>query len=301
MGKPEEPVRHHHTPEVYLENFTNLCNSIAVMEKNTGKIFFTGPRAVGVENDFYTLDGSEDPYLWEKIYASGMDSELGHLLRKIISRTCVLAQSGTLVVSALEKAQLSVIMIMQLLRGKHVRDFERKIYEDCLPDIREQANNIFGPLSDDQSRALQAYIDKNAEKNFKQVAMEVALDSRQIMKYAKILCGHHFLFYRIHGNREFITSDNPVVFIDSRSKDARPFRNGLTEMSTMICYPITPKILLHVIHPEAFGGALSKHDCHLIDLDMDRDPKFIFNINRIHLSQCYRHAFAQSKNAFRGL
>lgn len=292
IGKKNKPTRQHHVPQVYLKNFCDLRGCIAVMDKHQRRIFSTGVRAVGAENDFYTLEKLEDPYCWEHTYASSIEPLMGKLLSKLISQTNILVQNGAIVISSFEKAQLAVIMVVQLLRGKQSREYEQKLYADYLPEAIEKAKNLFGSLSNEQNKLLEAFA--SDDYYFKRTVMDVTLDSDRIAQYAGILCSRDFLIYRIQGDMEFITSDNPVMFINSITNNACPFANGLINPTTMIYYPISPKLLLCAVHPLAYLGVLSNQDCHLIDLDVCKEIGFISSMNKKQISQCYQHAFARS-------
>lgn len=262
------------------------------MDKRERRIFLTGVRAVGAENDFYTLEKLDDPYCWEHTYASSIEPLMGKILSKLISQTNILVQNGATVLSPSEKAQLAVIMVVQMLRGKQSREYEQKLYTDYLPEAVEKAKTLLGPLSKEQNKLLQAFV--SDDYYFKRVAMDVTLDADRIAQYAGILCCRDFLIYRIQGNMEFITSDNPVMFINSITNDARPFANGLTKLTTMIYYPVSPKLLLCAVHPSAYFGALSDQDCHLVNLDACKEIGFISSINKEQINQCYQHAFSRS-------
>lgn len=67
------------------------------MDKYSQKIFSTGIRAVGAENDFYTLEKMSDPYCWEHIYANGVEPQMGELIPKIISQSNILVRNGTVI------------------------------------------------------------------------------------------------------------------------------------------------------------------------------------------------------------
>lgn len=292
IGGKNKPTRQHHVPKVYLRNFCDLNGCISVMDKREHRIFTTGVRAVGVENDFYTLEKLDDPYCWERAYASGIEPLMGKILTKLISQTNILVQNGTTVISPSEKAQLAVIMVVQLLRGKQSREYEQKLYADYLPEAIDKAKTLFGSLNNEQNKLLEAFA--SDEYYFKRTVMDVTLDSERITKYARILFNRDILVYRIQGNMEFITSDNPVMFINSITKNARPFNNGLKKPTTIVYYPISPKLLLSAVHPSAYFGVLSNQDCQLIDLDACKEIGFITSINKKQICQCYQHAFARS-------
>lgn len=294
ISKENTPIRQHHVPEVYLKNFCNSSKAIAVLDKTNKRVFSTGIRAVGVEKNFYTLDKLEDPYYWEHIYATGIEPLMGKLISTVISHSNPLVRNGATILSYSEKVQLAFIMVMQLLRGKQLREYEHRFYQDYLPDAFKLAKEKFGLLSDEANRLLQVFSDD--EYYFKQAAMGVAFDSKRIVQYIEILCSHRFILYRIKGNSEFITSDNPVMFLNRWTGNARPFANGLAQITTDVYYPIAPKLLLYIVHPVHFYGENLKKDGCVVDLISTTESNFISAINKKQVEQCYQHAFAQSED-----
>lgn len=144
-------------PKVYLKNFCAKDDSIAVLDKTRNRIFSTGLEAVAVEKNFYTVDGLEDPYCWEKAYAKSIEPMMSMLLPKIISRVHVLVQTGHCIINKDEKSQLALTMVMQLLRGKQSRAYEKKLFDELLPSTIEKAKEKFGPLTDDQQKRLDTF------------------------------------------------------------------------------------------------------------------------------------------------
>lgn len=255
-------------------------------------MFSSGVRAVGVEKDFYTLEKLEDPYCWERTYATCIEPLMGKLFRKIISRTNRLVPTGTVILNDSEKIQLAAVMVMQLLRGKQTREFERDLFQAYSPDAFEKAKKKFGPLNEEQLKLSSEFATN--EYYFKHISMDLAFDMNRITMFSEALYNRTFLFLRICGNAEFITSDNPVLFINGRTGNARPFSNGLLHTSTVVYYPISPKLLLCALHPESFWGTLSDQDCHIVELDSHAEENFFATINRKQVAQCFRHSFARS-------
>lgn len=297
ISKRNNPIRQHYVPQVYLKHFCNSVKAIAVIDKHNQKVFSTGIRAVGAENDFYTLEKMNDPYYWEHVYADGMEPLLGQLIERVISQSNLLVRNGTVIISDVEKVKFAIIMVMQLLRGKQSREYERKLYQKRLPGVLKKAQKVFGPLSDEQDALLEAFA--KDDYYFKRTSMDVSLDSTRIERYAEIICNLDFVFYRIQGDVEFITSDNPVMLINCITNNARPFANGLLQKTTVICYPISPKLLLCAMHPEMTLGIFHGQDCCLIDLDANTEVRFISTVNRNQIEQCSKHAFARSENILR--
>jgi hypothetical protein len=91
---------------------------------------------------------------------------------------------------------------------------------------------------------------------------------------------------------EFVTSDNPVMFINSNTANAQPFANGLARKTTLIYYPLSPKLLLCAIHPNAFFQFFSDKDGCLCRLDATKEESFIASMNRKQRAQCHNQVFA---------
>lgn len=297
ISKKNDPIRQHHVPQAYLRNFCNLSEAIAVLDKRSRKVFSTGIRVVGAENDFYTLEKMEDPYCWEHIYAAGMDSQIGEIIPRIISQANILVRNRSIIINDSEKVTLAAIMVMQMLRGKRTREYERELYQNYLPDALRKTREVFGLLNDKQNELLRAY--ENDDYYFKRASMDLALDSQRITQFTNVLCNLNFLFYRILGDAEFITSDNPVMIINLKTGNARPFANGLLKTNTAVCYPLSPKLLLCAMHPEFTFEVFSDRDCSLLDLDATRETKYISTINQKQIEQCFQHAFAQSESVLK--
>lgn len=267
------------------------------MDKHDHRIFSTGTRAIYAENDFYTLGRMDDPYYWEHFYATSIEPLMGELFIKIISKSNLLVQDRTVVIREREKAQLAILMNMQMYRGKVTREYEDKLFQKYLPEIIDKAHVLFGPLSDEQNKLLEDY--KKDSYYRKRSSMDVALDMSRIQKMSNILCERTFTLLRIQGEMEFATSDNPVMFIDAVTKNVQPFTNGLLKPTTIVVYPISPKLMFYVTHPAACFGMLSKDDGCLIDLDSSKHANFINTMNRKQLEQCANQVYARSQDTLK--
>lgn len=267
------------------------------MNKHGHKIFTTGTKAVAAENDFYTLEKMNDPYYWENFYAEGIEPLMGKLIPKIILQSNMLVNNYSVVIAEREKAQLAVLMIMQMYRGKLTREYESQLFQKLLPDIIDEAKLLFGPLTDKQNEFLEKY--KKDDYYFKRTSMEVALNTERIQKLSNILCNRVFVLFRTWGNLEFVTSDNPIMHINARTKSAQPFTNGLLNINTIVVYPISPNLMLYAIHPEACCGLWLQYDGCLIDINGKSDFNFVSTMNRKQMEQCANQVYARSQDTLR--
>lgn len=277
-------------PKAYLKNFCTGDGTIAVLDKTRNSIFSTGLDAVAVERNFYTVDGLKDPYCWEKAYADSIEPLMSVLLPTIISRVNVLVQTGHRIIYEKEKAQLALIMIMQLLRGKQSRAYEKELFDKLLPFTIKKTKEKFGPLTDEQQKRLDTF--GTDPQFFKQISMELTWNIERLILYTNALGWHDFVFYHICGDMEFVTSDNPVMFINSRTANAQPFANGLVRETTLIYYPLSPKLLLCAVHPNAFFQFFSTKDGCVCHLNANKEESFITSINCKQRTQCHNQVFA---------
>ncbi len=192
-----------------------------------------------------------------------------------------------------EKVELALMMVMQLLRGKQSRAYEKELFDELLPSTIEKAKEKFGPLTDDQQKRLDTF---SADPQFfKQISMELTWDIKRLTLYTNVLGWHDFVFYHICGDMEFVTSDNPVMFINSNTANAQPFANGLVRETTLIYYPLSPKLLLCAVHPNAFWQSFSGKDGCVCHLNANKEESFITSINRKQRAQCYKQVFALTR------
>lgn len=290
MKGNNNPIKQHYVPQVYLRNFCGPNGNLTVLTKKTGNIFSTGTAGIGFEKHFYTLDKLKDPYCWEKAYAKNIEPLMKEVLSEIISRVNILVQNRSCIINEKEKMQLAFIMVMQLLRGKQSRKYEEELFKKLFPDLFENVKKRFGPLTSDQIELLDSI--ESDSYYLKKIAMDLTTDTRRIMRYTAILGWHKFIFYHLCGEEEFVTSDNPVMFLNSDTADSRPFVNGLLQRKTIVYYPISSKLLLCAIHPDIYFQKFLDMDGCLFHLNKKHDKKFIAFINHKQWEQCYNQVYA---------
>lgn len=122
---------------------------------------------------------------------------------------------------------------------------------------------------------------------------------KRMDKFSNILYNRNFILIRIQGNMEFATSDNPIMYINARTQNVQPFTNGLLKPSTIVVYPISPKLLLYVTHPDFYFGTLPKNDRCLMDININKDSNFISAMNRKQMEQCAYQVYAKSQDTLK--
>ena len=293
------PIRHHHVPQTYLKNFSYKKKEqfkFFALDKETQKIFETSIEDVAVEKNFYTVEKLKDNYAWEKFYSKNIEPMMKEEISKVIltSQNCLI-QDRVKILDNEQQIKLAMIMVCQLLRGKHSREFQHKIFEEKAPLILEETKKKFmGKGNKELDKALENY--QITDDIFKMTSMEAIFNIEMLCRIIQELLNRCWVVYRIIGNNEFITSDNPFMFIDNQTFNVTPFHNGISNVRTVTFYPISPKLVIATYSPEVLGGLLNTYDGRLIVINSENDMRFVDNINKKQLEQCYRQVFCKTKD-----
>lgn len=284
--------RQHTVPQVYLKNFATPQKKkhyIYIFQKADKKIVFTEIGNAAVERDFYKLDAAERPLGWEDFYSEQIEPQTGSIIRELIKKASpVLLRPRATILDNKEKALLSVYMMYQVARGRAARNFMIPITQKTAHEVTETLRAKYSLNVDDQ---LRAYIKSGLSK----VAMaEASINPTRMENLARHLLSRYWVLYRIDGDAEFITSDNPVMFVDNSTRDATPFSHGLGAPSTVVYYPISPKLMIVTYSKDYAAGALEDCDSQIIMLDANKERAFIDFVNEMQISQCVIQAFAHS-------
>lgn len=299
-----EPIRQHHVPQTYLQNFSFKRKDesrLYCWDRTTNKVFPANVEDVAVEKHFYTVKKLNDIYAWEKFYAETIEPLMKATISDVIKRSeSCLIRDKVQIINIEQKSKLAIIMVCQLLRGKNSREYMHEIFDAKAPQILEEAKEKFmGKGNEDINIALENY--KLDEDLFKTAAMESTLNVKQITKFAQVLVNRCWIIFRINGSAEFVTSDNPFMFMDKQTYDVTPFHNGLIDCNTVTYYPISSKLMIATYDSDLFLGMMKSYDSKLVFVDGDRELRFINGINKKQMEQCNRQTFSRTRNVLEQL
>lgn len=284
--------RQHTVPQVYLKNFATPQKKkhyIYVFQKADKTIVFTEIGNAAVERDFYKLDAAERPLGWEDFYSEQIEPQTGFIIRGLIKKASpILLRPRAKILDNKEKTSLAVYMMYQLARGRAARDFMVPITQKTAHEVTETLKAKYSFNVDDQLGA-------SIKSGLSKVAMaEASINPTRMENLARHLLSRYWVLYRIDGDAEFITSDNPVMFADNSTRDATPFSHGLGVPTTVVYYPISPKLMIVAYSKDYAAGALEDCDNQIIMLDANKERAFINYVNEMQISQCVIQAFAHS-------
>lgn len=251
-------------PHTYLKNFSYNKKKadtyyLDVLAKKEQKIYASNIEDVVEEKDFCTLENLKDKYIVENYFANEIEPILYNSLKDVRTR-CEnpIVQSGAKVINEDEKADLLGNLLMQWLRGKQTREYERKIYNEYLKKVIEDSKKKFRINDGELNKIANTYLkDKTV---FKEIAISAVFSNDKLKMYHDILISRNIIFYRIIGDGQFVTSDNPVLLVHRTTKDPTLFKNGILDKNTLIYYPISPELIMGAYHPDLYPMTLKEKD-----------------------------------------
>lgn len=295
----QESKKQHYVPQVYLRAFSvedKVPEKLFVKQKEKTNVFSAGVKDIACQRHFYTIKKEENPYVWENFYATEIEPDMGNTCKEIM-RCCAPAilQDKAAVLSAATQQKLLEMMMVQLLRGVQSRVLQRKTYNENVHSVILEMETPLKDLPQEYSVVLQEFIEN--EEYLKEISMKGVLDPMRLEKYMRILRDKIVVVCKITGEREWVTSDNPVMLMNLKTTGVVPFANGIKDASTAIYFPVSPKILIAVYSPITYNGALSDLNGKVLLLDEQKEESFIKKINQKQWEQCYRQVYAKRKES----
>lgn len=118
----------------------------------------------------------------------------------------------------------------------------------------------------------------------------------RILAYTDLLAKRNFVIYRLLGEQEFLTSDNPVMLVNTETEDATPFTCSFLNPNMIVFYPLTPKLLVSALANGKIPESINFQDGCIQNLDSKAEAAFISRVNKTQLQQCYSQIYAHSYN-----
>lgn len=292
------PRKQHYVPQVYLKNFSvpqNKIWEICAFDKKNCCDYLTNIRNVAMEKDFYTVNGLEDSYYWERFYASGIEPIMGKTFRQLIQRcNSIFTKNNDDVLDDDMLKHLAEIMVIQMLRTPKSRTFHFEISQNVVPSVIEQIQAQFnGELPLAHQKVLDNF--KLTDELFRQFEMPIINDPERIQKFTNILLTKSWTIYKLSDYmiNSFVTSDHPVCMynIDTKSTDLHD--TGIDKVHTIINYPISAQLLICLYDQHTYFANRGLFHRKLICLDTNNEINFINKMNRLQYQQCIQHTFAR--------
>lgn len=287
-----ENRKQHIVPQCYLNNFTYSSKEpykIYALQRNSKKIFETNIRDSAEQKDFYTIPDNLDPFVWDKEYQGLIEPLLSKTVSNIVS-SCEeqTVNNKDLILDAELKSNLIICMVFQLLRDKHSRDRMKIIFDTKYDDVIKSAKKRFPQISYN-------YDTINKEKLFMEDAMLASLNITYYDILIKMLCMRTYYIIKIVDNYCFITSDSPIVIMNSSTLDTTPYKTGISATHSVIYFPISPKLTIASFHPQTILGFDKNLDGRVWFIEGKIEHDFINKHNKWQFEHCYMHAYSNNR------
>ena len=289
----KEYVKQHIVPKRYLERFTfkNEYGApvVGVVLKNTKGIkpFTRSIKDVGYEKNIYDVEDKNDPKYWEHFLDREFDILCGSKLQNIIARINLTGSNYKL--NSDEIDTLTKLMLSQAFRVPESINYIEQIYKEELAPFTDWYISKFPKNQKQEIKKVLSGINYSNQWK-KQVYLNAVFDKKGFEEKCDIIRNRVWIIYynNISDKIPFCTSDNPVLIESLKNENTGLFNNGLASPTTLLYFPITPKIAVVNYPKEMFFGIETEFTGRLYFLN---EEKYIITKNEKIVGNAFKHAF----------
>ena len=250
-------TKQHVVPRAYLNHFATPGRGknkfLIGVRQNDLKHYIDSTDNVGYQKDYYDdAEYPDDKKHWEHFYATEIEAPCLKTITNLIAKV-TLSSDGNICLTNSEKYDLSKFIVAQFLRVPNFIDYQ--IYNaqnKMFPQYKTEFLTTFNHLLSKQQKGTINNI-CFTDDQVKHIILSNINDLQKLNRYCEILISKPWVVYinRYYKEMPFITSDNPVVMTNLRTKSFSRSDNGLGNQNTVIFFPINPYISIG-IYPHQF-------------------------------------------------
>lgn len=288
--------KQHIVPKVYLKRFavksgkhyvigTRLCKD----NKPPVSFFQSEISDVGYRKNIYDTTEQDDPKYWEHYLNKEFETLYDAPLERIISKIA-LASKNTEILDTADIQILSKIVFSQIVRVPDYLEPQINLSRATADSYKESIFKEFPNLNNNiKQRIKQKYSTDNELKNF---VLDGTFNPQRVSTYCDVLYNKTWivLYNGIRESTPFVTSDNPVLLLDSAKNVVKLTEIGLISEKLIIYFPITPSILIGIYPKSMFLNSIKVCDKKMFILN-ENDKEFIDAVNQKIMTQSYIHSF----------
>lgn len=287
-------TKQHIVPRAYLNGFAMPGKGkdkymIGVRQKDL-KHYTTSTNNVGYIQNYYDIDFLDDTKQWEHYFADEIEAPCLRTITNLIARI-TLSNFGKINLTENDKNDLSKFIVAQFLRVPEFIDYQlSNAQERIFPSYKSEFLALNGNLmSSEQKDAVKRV--SFTDDQVKHLILSYITDPHKMEQYCRILASKPWVVYinRYYQTIPFITSDNPVVMTNLKTRSFSRSDNGIGNANTVIFFPINPYIAIG-IYPGQYKNSLKEWESKEL-ICSDKDQTFIITMNQCELSQCHNQAF----------
>jgi hypothetical protein len=273
-----ETKRQHFVPRVYLNNFAYKKNddfyiNVVPKSQSIGSLFESNTKNICSENHLYTLsEDVESRQLLENIYSNVFENEYTDLF-DILTNDDI-----NEITFEKKKSIISAIITMYFRTAKWLNEINsfneeslNKVYQTCKQFNVDYYTDSNGNKISIKGKSIQEL--KQIKKDATRIPV-VLTQLKTALRLIELKHSDNINVFKINGNNEFITSDNPVFALNTKKLPTIPF-----DVDNAYYLPISKKYLLSVI-PK---GDLPENN-KIIRMTMSGEA--VIEMNKIQLTNC---------------
>lgn len=287
-------TKQHIVPQAYLNGFATKGKGkdkymIGVRQKNLTH-FITSTNNVGYKRDYYDIEFLDDKKHWEHFFATEIEAPCLKTITNLIAKV-TLSIGGNYMLTDSEKYDLSRFIIAQFSRVPQFIDYQiNNAQYDILPKNKNEFLFMYNHVLSKKQKEVVKNI-RFTDDQIKHFILSYINNPQKTNQYCEILMSKPWVVYinSCYKDIPFITSDNPVVMTNLRTRSFSRSDNGLGNSNTVIFLPINPYIAIG-IYPHQFRDSLRQWESKEL-ICSENDISFITTMNNCELSQCHNQAF----------
>lgn len=277
MSDKSQTTKQHYVPVCYLANFGTDGNkgresTVYYLNIVDNKRGISGVESFPKEKGFYDIDSlGEDKDVFERLFTQ-LEGEFSSCLRKLIGLVVVNASeriSDKVLLPSEDKSVFAAQLAMQITRTRSFRDWLIGNYTQ----LKEGLSKFNLP---------EGTIPEYGADDFRRLHMRFLSSFRSQNFYANMFEDRNWAVLVNHTGVPFVTSDNPIVMIDSDPSDKTP--QSAASPKYGYYFPITPQIALVILDKRLLTKDLSYCDIY--------DDKLVLGNNYRMLAHCTRFLFS---------
>lgn len=272
-----KPIKQHYVPQFYLKNFSVDKKSINCFDKVNIKAYSQSIRNVAQEKHFYEL---ESLYL-EDDFAS-LEKDVSYYINNIVRTKKYKALNNLK-----QRSNLALFMALQLIRTLEVRqliELQAKALRDNLIETGVMNNTL-------NSYFYEFLQDDSIKESHLKIIQEMLPNLVKHFFFKK------WVLLTNKTNKEFLTSDNPIVMYNSH------YPTGLDREYTYTFFPLSSQVCICLLDPINYKNFKSKANYSGEEMWNNilkaegykiRNGKEVDCINSLQAKYSTRHIFSQS-------
>lgn len=291
----EQFKKQHIVPQSYLKRFAEqrgknkyiIGTRFAKNDSKKPLLFKDNIDSVGYIDNYYDYDYLDDKKFWEHFFSRNIDSMCGRRLGNMIAKI-TLSPSDDNILSKKDRIVLSEIIYAQAVKVPAFIEENKKKLKTIIGNEKQKLLQENPQYSQKEINIINSINFNDAD--IKEIILENMFKETFYEECIRILLNRTWLiFYNTRADiMPFVTSDNPVLCINAKTKETGILHNGIGSNSVIIYYPVSPHILIGLFPSSFFWGKETEFDSKRYYID---EIKFLSKLNEDIIKQSYQHSF----------